>query len=103
MKEDDLQKAWEAYRAKSEFPDLLNFEDFQAGFSSAMGGLEQFMRMKSRIRELEEKLDMYAGSPRHNAVYAYSTSSPAISNSVQFSDESYWLERFRQMRRHDLP
>lgn len=101
MKEDDLKKAWEAYRAKSEFPDLLNFEDFQAGFSAAMGGLEQFMRMKSRIRELEEKLDMYAGRRLPNAVS--STNNPASSNAVQFSAESYWLELLRQMPRRPLP
>ncbi len=55
MKEDDLQRAWKRYQEQSSTPHLLNFEDFSAGFGAAMGGLGQFMRMKVRIRDLEEQ------------------------------------------------
>jgi hypothetical protein len=51
-----LQEAWERYKAKSLTPELLNYADFSAGFGSAQGGLEQFLRMKSRLTEVEEQL-----------------------------------------------
>ena len=59
-----LEAAWQRYRAKSPTPALLNYEDFCAGYGAAQGGLEQFMRMKSRITELEARIAQYERQSR---------------------------------------
>lgn len=58
-REAQLQNGWELYKKKSSMPGLLNYEDFCAGFNAASGGLEQFMRMKSRMTELESRVAHY--------------------------------------------
>jgi hypothetical protein len=60
-REESLARAWEDYKAKSSTPELMSYEDFCAGFNAAMGGLTQFMRMKSRITELERRVERYEG------------------------------------------
>lgn len=57
--EAELEAAWQEYRAKSNSPDLLNYEDFCAGYGASKGGVEQFMRMKSRMTELEARIAQY--------------------------------------------